>query len=187
MTPAVFDLSTASGKHLPSDTSRHYILNGFALDPPPERIHYGNHLRVTMKNVGIGLTADVGGEGGCEIVVSGKVPKRLAGWYLALREQLRQSSRTGEPMIWNDPFENLTYDVLCPQFDNDFDKEYNNFYCYEIKLEAQVLGLMWATSPVVSRSTTAAVPAFDQQSIGEALNDALLALEGYKSTGGGNG
>lgn len=188
MSGQVYTLSAASGKHLPGDERRDFMLDGIAFDPPPGRIQYGNKLRATFKNVPAGLTADVGGLGGCEIVISGEVPKRLAGWWLELEQRMAAASATGEFMIWHDHFHGLDYDVLPETWDATYDKERNLFYQYTINLQAQVLGLTWTQGVTLqTRGSSAPVPAFDQRSLVDVLADAESALTNYKRIGGGNG
>lgn len=189
MPSSVVDLSQATGVSARESAGKDYVIDGIVLYPPPEDLDVRNHFRVTIKQVAGGQTADVGGRGGCDITMRGKVPKRYAAWLKLVEKRLDDSAGEGILMLLTDPLQDIVYEVLCKDYDIRISVGNASMYEYEFDFVGQVGGASWTAGlPMTTEGSSKIIPAFDQTSIDAIVGDAQRISADYKKQGAtGNG
>lgn len=175
-----FDLVGSSfQRNDPAFADRLFSIDGYQMYPPPEDVKYDNNYRITVKQTAAGQFADKGGVGGVEINVAGKVEWKKAAWLRALRERFADNSSEAEFMVWFDPVDQLSYEVIVQSDSIQSNVLEHGFHHYRIKMWGQVLGGEWANLTPVE-ATTGKVAEFDLASLGWIAEDVTLATMAYE-------
>ena len=149
-----------------------YSLDGIIFNPPPEDVLYRDTYRVNIKQTLAGQLAQKGGAGGMEIVIRGKVPWTMAGWFNIAMQAVLANADEETFMVWFDPVSQRSYEVVCLSDEFNLNVTQHGFYHYTITLHGQVLGAAWAAEPLALAGITDTIPAFDIASIDVAVADA---------------